>query len=171
MSTASESLLNDLQRRVGKITVHNPQYGKSGSYVDISIDADSLVDAATVLCEAGYFLEDLSGVDVAEGIWLIYHFDRYDASSRLTLRALVPHGKPSAPSLCGIFKGADWHERECFDFYGVRFDGHPNLKPLLLPDDIDRPPLLKETGKMPILGLIPLERWVEDRSKPRAGLP
>lgn len=169
MSTASESLLNDLHRRVGRIAIHNPRYEKSGSYIDISIDTDALVDASQVLFEAGYFMEDLSGVDVSEGIWLIYHFDRYDVSSRLTLRVLVPHGKPTAPSLCGIFKGADWHERECFDFYGVRFEGHPNLKPLLLPDDIDRPPLLKEKGKMPILGLIPLDRWVEDRSKPRAG--
>jgi NADH-quinone oxidoreductase subunit C len=171
MSTASESLLNDLHRQVGKIAIHNPHYRKSGSYIDISIEADALVDAARVLSEAGYFLEDLAGVDVSEGIWLVYHFDRYDASSRITLRALVPHGKPSAPSLSRIFKGADWHERECCDFYGVRFEGHPNLKPLLLPDDIDRPPLLKETGKVPILGLIPLERWVENRSKPRAGTP
>ncbi|MEW6259915.1 MAG: NADH-quinone oxidoreductase subunit C [Thermodesulfobacteriota bacterium] len=162
MSHATERHLVDLCRQSGKCIVHHPVYEKTGSFVDISIDASTLLDAARLLSDAGYYLEDVTGVHVSEGIWLIYHFDRCEACRRVTLRVFARGEPPSAPSLCGIFKGADWHERECFDFFGVRFDGHPNLKPLLLPDDIEAPPLLKISGKRSVLGLIPIERWVED---------
>jgi NADH-quinone oxidoreductase subunit C len=53
--------------------------------------------------------------------------------SRLVLRLIVPHNAPKAPSISAIFPGADWHELECFDFYGIDFTGHPNLHFLLLP--------------------------------------
>jgi len=55
----------------------------------------------------------------------------------------------SLPSICDIYQGANWHERETRDLYGVNFDGHPNLKPLLLSDeDQDFHPLLKEEEKL-----------------------
>lgn len=165
MSRTTERLLIDLCRQSGKCIVHHPCYPITGSCVDISIDRSVLMDAARLLSDAGYFLEDVTAVDVSEGIWLIYHFDRWEASWRMTLRMFASGDPPSAPSLSGIFKGADWHERECFDFFGVRFDGHPNLKPLLLPDDIEAPPLLKTSGKRSVLGLIPIDRWVEDSTR------
>ena len=44
-------------------------------------------------------------------------------------------GTPSIPSIYGLFRGADWQERETFDMYGVQFDGHPHPKRLLMPED------------------------------------
>jgi NADH-quinone oxidoreductase subunit C len=136
-------------------------YPQSGSHFDLCLDIDHLVPAVRSLYDSGYFLEDIAGVDVDEGIMLIYHFDRYEAARRVTLRLTVPHAVPKAPSIAAIFSGADWHERECFDFFGVRFDNHPGLKPLLLPEDFDQHPLIKEKGRRSLYALMPLAQVVD----------
>ncbi|MGA2872216.1 MAG: NADH-quinone oxidoreductase subunit C [Candidatus Dormibacteria bacterium] len=50
----------------------------------------------------------------------------------------------AVPSLAGIFPGLEWHERECYDLFGIRFTGHPNLTRILLPDDWEGHPLRKD---------------------------
>lgn len=136
-------------------------YARTGCHLELSIDAEDLLPAVAIFLEKGFFLEDITGVDVAEGILLIYHFDRYDVSGRVALRLIVPHESKVAPSITSIHTGADWHERECFDFYGVRFENHPNLKPLLLPDDLGYHPLLKEKGRKALMSLLPLDQVVD----------
>jgi NADH-quinone oxidoreductase subunit C len=139
-------------------------YRHSGCHADLSVEPAHLLPAVRLLFDGGYFLEDIAGVDVEEGIMLVYHFDRYDASQRVALRLMVPHAAKHAPSIAAVFSGADWHERECFDFFGVTFDNHPGLKPLLLPDDLGQHPLLKEKDRRSIYGLLPLAQAV-DRQK------
>jgi len=117
-----------------------------------------------LLFEQGYFLEDIAGVDVAEGILIVYHFDRYDASGRVALRLTVPHAAKKAPSIAAIFSGADWHERECYDFFGVEFENHPDLKPLLLPDDLGIHPLLKDKDRKSLFSLLPLRQMVDGKT-------
>jgi NADH-quinone oxidoreductase subunit C len=136
-------------------------YGKTGFYAGMFIDKSHLLDIAALLFENGYFLEDVSGVDVNEGILVVYHFDRYDRSERLTVRVLTPHDAPSVPSIVSVFSGADWHERECFDFFGVVFENHPNLKPLLLPDDLGMHPLLKEKNRQSLYAVLPFDQLVD----------
>lgn len=139
-------------------------YAKTGFYAGMFIEKTDLLNAAALLFENGYFLEDVSGVDVQEGIIVVYHFDRYDRSERLTVRVLTSHDAPSVPSIVSVFSGADWHERECFDFFGVVFENHPNLKPLLLPDDLGMHPLLKENSRQSLYALLPFDQLVEDNS-------
>ncbi len=62
----------------------------------------------------------------------------------LHLRVLIDRDKPEVPSLSGIWKTADWHEREAFDLLGVQFAGHPNLSRILLPADWQGHPLRKD---------------------------
>jgi len=62
----------------------------------------------------------------------------------LHLSVLIDREKPEVPSLCGIWKTADWHEREAFDLLGVQFIGHPNLTRILLPADWQGHPLRKD---------------------------
>jgi NADH-quinone oxidoreductase subunit C len=60
------------------------------------------------------------------------------------LRVLVNREKPEVPSVCSIWKTADWHEREAYDFFGIQFLGHPNLTRILLPADWEGHPLRKD---------------------------
>jgi NADH-quinone oxidoreductase subunit C len=117
---------------------------KTGLVRSVFLTPKELLKAATSLYEQGYFIEDVSVLDTSDGFMVVYHFDHFTAPGRVALRVLVPHDIPEVPSVSGIFSGADWHERECHDFFGVIFTGHPNLVPLLLPDDADSHPLVKE---------------------------
>jgi NADH-quinone oxidoreductase subunit C len=140
----------------GRAAADYDKTGITGSYF---VDADGLRPSVSHLKEIGYFLEDISGVDVREGIMLVYHFDCYDRAGRIAVRLIVPHERKVAPSIISIFSGANWHERECLDFFGVKFEGNPDMKPLLLPEDMDIHPLLKEeqSQRKSIYILLPLD--------------
>ncbi len=140
-------------------------YARSGCHFDLCLEADHLLPAVRRLFDHGYFLEDIVGVDVEEGFMLIYHFDRYEAARRVALRLTVPHAAPRAPSIAAVFSGADWHERECFDFFGVQFENHPGLKPLLLPEDLAQHPLVKEKDRRSLYALMPLAQVVDTRDE------
>lgn len=108
------------------------------------VRARDLVRAAKSLLRQGYFLEDLTGLDVAEGIQVLYHFDHMAAPGRVTLRVLVPREAAVVPSIVAVYSGAEWHERECMDFFPVEFAGNPNPSRLLLPADMEEKPLAKD---------------------------
>ncbi len=120
---------------------------RTGTVESAFIHAQDLLNAVRRLYDAGYFIEDLSVVDTSDGFLVVYHFDHYTAPGRIALRVLVSHETPEVPSISGVFSGADWHERECHDFFGVIFTGHPNPLPLLLPEDADFHPLLKNSAE------------------------
>ena len=116
---------------------------QSGLTESIYLPPPEVLNAAKRLYDHGYFIEDLSVLDTSEGFMVVYHLDHYQTPGRIALRVLVPHDKAEIPSISGIFSGADWHERECHDFFGVVFTGHPNLVPLLLPEESTIHPLVK----------------------------
>jgi NADH-quinone oxidoreductase subunit C len=120
---------------------------RAGMVESVFIQPQDLINAVKHLYDAGYFIEDLSVVDTSDGFMVVYHFDHYASPGRISLRVLVSHDAPEIPSISGIFSGADWHERECHDFFGVVFTGHPNLVPLLLPEDANFHPLLKKAAE------------------------
>ncbi|MFO7596793.1 MAG: NADH-quinone oxidoreductase subunit C [Desulfocurvibacter africanus] len=119
-------------------------HATTGSVASIYLSSEQLLPAMREALKDGYFLEDVCGLDTLEGFEIVYHLDRWDQPGRLTLRIAIPHDKPEAPSVASVFPAADWHERETFDMYGIVFTGHPDLKPLLLPEDSNIHPLLKE---------------------------
>ncbi|MFO7727091.1 MAG: NADH-quinone oxidoreductase subunit C [Desulfonatronovibrio sp.] len=118
-----------------------------GCAADIFLRPDDISRAAVNLSKAGYFIEDISCVDTREGFLLVYHFDRFQAHHRVSLRILISKTSPEIPSISETYPGADWHERECFDFFGVKFTNHPNLIPLLLDPEHDGPPPLIKKEK------------------------
>ncbi|MEJ8642949.1 NADH-quinone oxidoreductase subunit C [Streptomyces sp. MS1.HAVA.3] len=63
---------------------------------------------------------------------------------RLLLRTTVPHSAPSLPSAVAVYAGAEWHERETFEMFGIVFTDHPHLVPLLLPENFEGHPLRKD---------------------------
>ncbi len=117
---------------------------RTGLTATAYLDSSSLVGAARAMLDEGYHLEDVSALHVREGFLISYFFGHTQTSGRIALRALTPNEAPNVPSITSVYPGADWHEREANDFYGIRFEGHPNPVRLLLPSDMDTYPLRKE---------------------------
>jgi NADH-quinone oxidoreductase subunit C len=69
--------------------------------------------------------------------------DNLETDLALQLRTRLGPGNTTCASITGVYRGADWMERECFDMFGVQFTGHPGLRRILLGDDWEGHPLLK----------------------------
>lgn len=139
-------------------------YAKTGRHASFFVQPADLVEAMRTLIAGGWFLEDITALDVTEGILVNYHLDLYEESRRVVVRVIAPHGDKTLPSITSVYSGAEWHEREVLDFYGVDFPGNPNFKPLLLPDDLGVHPLLKEEGKkMSVYALLPQAQLVDNQ--------
>ena len=92
------------------------------------------------------YLECITGIDFPkeQRIQLVYHLYSYAKKHRLVLKVALDRNDPVAPSLTEVWSAANWQERECYDLVGVMFDGHPDLRRLLLPDDWQGHPLRKD---------------------------
>jgi NADH-quinone oxidoreductase subunit C len=117
-----------------------------GTDLDVTVPPARVVDAARILDEAQFALEAITGVDwlAEQEMEIVYDYASYAAGTRVVVRARVPRAAPELPTICGLHPGANWHERETHDFFGVVFTGHPELLPLLLPEDATFHPLRKD---------------------------
>jgi NADH-quinone oxidoreductase subunit C len=141
----------------------------TGESVAIEVSRDDLTAVMTAARDDERldlkYLRCLSGVDwQAEGLEVVYHlwsFTRYHA---LTVKTRVGYGDPVVPTITPLYPGADWYEREARDMFGIRFEGHWNLVPLLLPDDMtDHFPLRKDNP------LQEIEEWQGENLREGAG--
>ena len=130
-------------------------FGKTGITWGLFLSPDTLVDGALRLFQAGFFLEDISTLDSANGFVAVYHLSAYSEADRVALYVILPHDDPQIPSISTVYSGALWHERETMDFFGIHFTGHPDPKPLLLPEDMTDHPLQKEeNARTPLKDLL-----------------
>lgn len=91
------------------------------------------------------FFDWLTGVDAGQtGFDVVVHLWSPEHRYGVLLRTAVPREGARLPSLVPLFPGAAWHERETYEMFGVAFDGHPDLRKLLLPDEFDGHPLRKD---------------------------
>jgi NADH-quinone oxidoreductase subunit C len=94
------------------------------------------------------FLTDLTGIHYPDQqgreLGAIYHVHNLKENIRLRIKVFVPIEKPDVFTTTGLFSGANWMERETYDFFGINFVGHPNLKRVLNVDEMDYHPLRKE---------------------------
>lgn len=79
----------------------------------------------------------------ADGLEIVAYVENPDHNVTVVLRTKLGPGNTTCPSLVPVYRGANWMERETFDMFGVRFDGHPDLRRILLGDDWEGHPLLK----------------------------
>ena len=118
--------------------------------VTITIPRESIVDVCWVLKTKHGFdmLADLNGADRGPEedprFEVIYHLFSTKHFNRLRLKVLLSEDEPNVPTVVTVWKTANWHERGTFDMFGVIFDGHPNLRRILLPSDFDGHALRKD---------------------------
>ncbi len=129
------------------------------SDVIVEIGRDDLAKALPVLKDDPRldlkFLRVLFGVDhMDEGMDVVYQLLSLDKRHEVTVRTRLPKDDLRVASAAPVWKAADWHERETRDMFGIVFEGHPHLVPLLLPEDMtDHFPLRKDNP------LAEIEEW------------
>jgi len=121
-------------------------HAKRGCHLEVVLGPEQVVAAAGVMDENGFALDAVTGVDwIAESqLEVIYDYFHPLNGMRVAARARIPRETPEIPTISNVFAGANWHERETHDFFGIRFLGHPDLTPLLLPEDATYHPLRKD---------------------------
>ena len=126
------------------VKVQEVDFHQRGYHLEIMLESGQLRAFAELLRTGNFYLSFISGLHLSTGIDVSYQFANYGFPCRL-LAHVAADADNSLPTISDIFQGANWHERETKDFYGVIFRDHPNLKPLLLAEDMeDLKPLLKK---------------------------
>ena len=114
-------------------------------------EASAIPSVGAIFREAGCFLEMITAVDHRfddVGCFrLVYVFNQLEEANRHRIHVDLG-GAEAAPSLVESFPAADWMEREVYDMYGITFEGHPDLRRILLPEDADFFALRKDFGQM-----------------------
>ena len=114
----------------------------------LTIVSEAIREAAATVRAAGYnFFEDVTAVDWFPSeprFQLSYHILSHTYKERIRLRAFVAGTDPAIESITPVWPGANYYEREVFDLFGIRFEGHPNLRRILMPEEWEGHPLRKD---------------------------
>ena len=95
----------------------------------------------------------ISAIDYKDRLALVYNIFSYKTKERINLKVFLDKVGPSVESIAPVYPAANWHEREAFDMMGINFNGHPDLRRILLPDDWEGYPLRKDYTRE---GFVPL---------------
>ena len=150
ISASDKSLARELSDRFGTAIA---QINPTSDMPAFSADPDIIGDVLSCLKdEHGYGrLDDVTAVDEsarqqpteAARFTLVYHLLSYKTAGRIRITSPLPGPSPVVSSITDIWPCADWYEREVFDMFGIRFEGHPNLQRIIMPPDWEGHPLLK----------------------------
>jgi len=123
----------------------------------LRVKPESIVEIARHLKENPAFrfnyLMCISGVDWKDYLQTVYHLYSIDFRNYVTLKVNVPRDNPKMPSCTSVWRAADWMEREVYDLFGIVFEGHPDLRRILLPEDWEGYPLRKDYVELDWHGL------------------
>jgi NADH-quinone oxidoreductase subunit C len=144
-----DEILGPLRERFGTDSFTTSTF--SDNY-RIQVAADKVFSVLEFLKQTGGFdmLAELSAADYLHypnakdryGVW--YVLLNVATGERLIVKTFVNDPEPTLPSVFSLWRGADWMEREVYDMYGIVFDGHPDLRRILMPDEFTSFPLRKD---------------------------
>ncbi len=146
-----EDVIGIVRNALGNM-VKDVKIWKGNDYIEVEISKDDIVEAAKRLKEAGFdHVKDLTVVDYKkEGYFrIIYNLSSYNNIELsyyiVGLAYNIPRDSPTTKSLYWIYTSADFQEREAYEAFGIVFEGHPDLRPLLLaPTVAELKPLRKD---------------------------
>ena len=141
-----------LQRMLDAMAALEPQPGALGDLPQVAVEPQLLAQACRIAKETPGIeakqLLCLACVDYSDHFQLVYFVralkDMGEPRPTMVIKGDVPYDQPRAPSVTGVWRAAEWYEREAHDLFGVTFDGHPDLSPLLLYDGFEGYPGRKE---------------------------
>lgn len=145
----NEAILSAIQGQFGaSVIAHDEAYDMLNIEVNPS-DAHAIIKWVKEHPEMKVnFLTNLTGIHYPDQkgreICVVYHMHSWTNNVRFRLKAYLPIAQPNIQSITDLFIGANWLERETFDFFGIIFDGHPDLRRILNMDEMDYHPLRKE---------------------------
>ena len=118
------------------------------SELALTVPPENIVAAVTAMKDAGYnAFEDMTAVDWLPSeprFQLSYHILSHKYKDRIRIKTWVSSEDPAIESITSVWAGANYYEREVFDLFGIRFDGHPNLRRIMMPEDWVGHPLRKD---------------------------
>ena len=149
----AEEIKNVLSGRLGDEAVL--QLLESDADGEAVYDPPQIVVEAARIAEAAQICRDdealrfdslmsLGAVDNGESLTVLYHLHSMTHRHKIALRADIPRAEPSVPTVEAVWKTANWHEREAGELMGIAFEGHSDMRPLLLPEDWEGHPLRKD---------------------------
>ena len=114
----------------------------------LTVAPEAIVAAGLAVQKAGYnFLEDVTAVDwfpASPRFQVSYHIVSHTLKERIRLRVMLEEESPTVETITAVWPSANYYEREVFDLFGIRFDGHPNLRRIMMPEDWQGHPLRKD---------------------------
>ena len=121
------------------------------------------IDKVCLLCRVESdlrfdFCQSITGLDAGESFLCVYHLYSYAHRHSLVLKVTTPREAPRLPSCVSVWPAADWYEREIYDLFGVVFEGHPDLRRLLLPEEWPGHPMRKDWKESPMVLGMPTTR-------------
>jgi NADH-quinone oxidoreductase subunit C len=133
----------------------------------VVVERTRLLEICGVLkSELGFdYLADMGGIDrftEEERFEVFYNLVSLEGHKRLRVKVRVEEDEPVVDSVVSVWPAADWNERECYDMFGIRFAGHPDLRRMLLPEDFEYFPLRKEFPPLGIPGSLPIPSYRSD---------
>jgi NADH-quinone oxidoreductase subunit C len=158
----NERILEMLKAQVADSIVSSQEFRGD---LTIVVRKDDIVKVSTFLRDttelAFDMVIDLCGVDLytpGDRFEVVYNLYSTRNKKYVRLKVQVPGENPEVPTVTGVWEGANWHERETFDMYGIDFTGHPDLRRMYMPEDFEYYPLRKDFPLMGIPDSIPLPR-------------
>ena len=144
MDKSLQAAIKDIKQRF------EAEEGEYRGQTSLAVAPEKIVAVCTCLRDVHNFemLADLTAVDYwpekAPRFHLVYQFNSYSKKMRLEVRVPVDGNAPGVDTITNIYPNAGWHERELWDMFGIRFDGHPDLRRLLMPHEWEGHPLRKD---------------------------
>jgi NADH-quinone oxidoreductase subunit C len=128
-----EEILTQIKERFGDALTETEV---KGAEVRLTTGAENGRPVCAFVREIGFeYLNCLSGADWTTHLEVVYNLSSLRHPHKAHLRVRVDRDHPVVRSVSDLWRAADWHERECFDLFGVQFDGHPDHPRILLPED------------------------------------
>ncbi|HEY5564955.1 MAG TPA: NADH-quinone oxidoreductase subunit C [Rhodothermia bacterium] len=159
-SDAVTALQDEFGEHIADVTLYANEH-------TVYVDRESIVDLCTFLKDRfGYvYLSDLGGIDrftEEQRFEVLYSLIAMERGKRIRLKVRLDEEDLVVPSVHDVYPAAAWNERECWDMFGIRFDGHPDLRRMFMPEDFEHFPLRKEFPSLGIPGSLPLPSQTDD---------